>query len=106
MAPNVRTGQEDAKLSRSEFERRWVRRRFVARWWTGLTDMELMSARDGSLDRYIGYYEPYPTSHESLDRDVALQTEVQAAAALVDSVRQLRAGTLARPAKSRDVRPK
>jgi hypothetical protein len=31
---------------------------------------------------------------------------VQAAAALADSVRQLRAGTLARPAKSRDVRPK
>ena len=33
-----------------------------------------------SLDRYIGYYEPYATSHIALDRDVAVQREVRNAA--------------------------
>ena len=32
------------------------------------------------LDRYIGYWEPYATSHEALDRDLAVQGEVRNAA--------------------------
>ena len=32
------------------------------------------------LDRYIGYWEPYATSHEALDRDTSIQAEVRIAA--------------------------
>ena len=32
------------------------------------------------LDRYIGYYEPYATSHEELDADKCVQEEVRNAA--------------------------
>ena len=32
------------------------------------------------LDRYIGYWEPYATNHEALDRDIAVQGEVRSAA--------------------------
>ena len=33
-----------------------------------------------ALGRYLGYYEPYATSHDDLDRDRALQAEVRNAA--------------------------
>ena len=33
-----------------------------------------------TIDRYIGYYEPYATSHLALDADRALQGEVRLAA--------------------------
>lgn len=50
-------------------------RRMLHDW---LTDMHLVSAgADAMLDRYIGYYEPYATSHEALDRDRAIQEEVR-----------------------------
>lgn len=29
------------------------------------------------LDRYVGYYEPYATSHKALDRDIGMQEEVR-----------------------------
>jgi hypothetical protein len=32
------------------------------------------------LDAYVGYYEPYATSHEALDRDDNFQEEVRNAA--------------------------
>jgi hypothetical protein len=32
------------------------------------------------LDRYIGYWKPYATSHDELDRDDAIQEEVRNAA--------------------------
>jgi len=59
-----------------------------------LCDMKLVpAAADAHLDRYIGYYEPYATSHEALDRDQAIQQEVRnAASALVTKIAQLRAG--------------
>ena len=42
-------------------------RRSLTDW---LTDMELVPALpQGGIDRYIGYYEPYATSHEALDSD-------------------------------------
>lgn len=47
----------------------------------------------GALDRYIGYYEPYATSHDALDRDTAIQDETRnAALSLVETVRQIRSG--------------
>jgi multimeric flavodoxin WrbA len=79
-------------------------RRSLVDW---LSDMELVPALDASLDRYIGYYEPYATSHDALDRDEALQQEVRnAAAALVASVGLAREGRLRKPAGLRDPRPK
>jgi multimeric flavodoxin WrbA len=47
----------------------------------------------GSIDRYIGYYRPYATSHDDLDRDADLFAEVRSAMrVLVERVAQLRAG--------------
>ena len=37
--------------------------------WDWLDWMGLIDAGSRRLDRYIGYYEPYATSHEALDRD-------------------------------------
>ena len=80
-------------------------RRDLVDW---LTDMRLIEAGRASLDRYIGYYEPYATSHVALDRDVALHEEVrQAAATLVEAVRLNRAGKLPQPGAGLDEpRPK
>jgi hypothetical protein len=60
------------------------------------------------LDRYIGYYKPYATSHEELDRDKDVQEEVRnVARAVATAVRDLRAGKLSRPdAKLERPRPK
>lgn len=45
------------------------------------------------LDRYIGYFEPYATSHEAFDKDKAVQEEVRnAALSLLEAVRAARAG--------------
>jgi multimeric flavodoxin WrbA len=39
------------------------------------------------IDRYIGYWQPYATSHDALDRDLEMQGEVrQAAATLVEAL--------------------
>ena len=47
------------------------------------------------LDRYIGYWEPYATSHEALDKDEAIQEEVRnAARTLLEAVQARRAGHL------------
>jgi multimeric flavodoxin WrbA len=64
-----------------------------------LTDMELVPAGPrAGLARYIGYYGPYATSHDDLDRDKDLQTEVKNhALALVETVRQIRSGHYRRP---------
>ena len=81
-------------------------RRILVDW---LKDMGLVSAgHSAELDRYLGYYEPYATSHQALDDDRALQEETRnAARALVEAVKLLRRGRLARPdARLREVRPK
>jgi multimeric flavodoxin WrbA len=81
-------------------------RRILVDW---LKDMGLVSAGHAAeLDRYVGYHEPYATSHEALDRDRALQEETRnAARALVQAVKLLRRGALAKPdAHLREVRPK
>ena len=50
------------------------------------------------IDRYVGYYEPYATSHDDLDRDTAFQDETRnTALELVEMVRQIRTGQYRRP---------
>jgi multimeric flavodoxin WrbA len=77
-------------------------RRSLTDW---LSDMKLVpAAPQGGIDRYIGYYEPYATSHAALDRDPDVQEEVvHLARQLVDAVGLARAGTVA---GGEDVRPK
>lgn len=60
------------QLARETFDAAGVEtlRRSLTDW---LSDMQLIAADGGELGRYIGYYEPYATSHEALDRDAALQ---------------------------------
>jgi len=68
-------------------------RRNLSDWldWMGLIE----AGAAARLDRYIGYYEPYATSHEALDADAALQEEVRnVARAMVRAVALLRAGAL------------
>lgn len=48
------------------------------------------------LDRYVGYWKPYATSHDELDADTAIQEEVKnAARTLLEGVQADRAGKLA-----------
>jgi multimeric flavodoxin WrbA len=62
--------------------------------WMGLIDAGSMSR----LDRFIGYYRPYATSHEELDRDTDVQEEVRNVARAVSvAVADLRAGKLSHP---------
>jgi multimeric flavodoxin WrbA len=70
-------------------------RRALSDWldWMGLIEAGFQAR----LDRYIGYYQPYATSHEALDRDAGVQEEVRnVARALVHAVGELRAGRLQR----------
>ncbi len=68
-------------------------RRALSDWldWMGLID----AGAQARLDRFIGYYEPYATSHEALDRDTAVQAEAHnVALAVAQAVVELRAGRL------------
>ena len=68
-------------------------RRALADW---LASIGLEAAgHPAALDRYIGYWRPYATSHQALDADTALQAEVRLAArTLLDAVAAKRAGKL------------
>jgi multimeric flavodoxin WrbA len=59
-----------------------------------LAEMELIPAGAPAVfDRYVGYYEPYATSHDALDRDIAYFAEVEnAVRTLMDAVVEMRAG--------------
>jgi multimeric flavodoxin WrbA len=73
-------------------------RRALCDWldWMGLVD----AGASARLDRYIGYYEPYATSHQALDADEAVQEEVMnVARALVEAVGLLRQGRLGAPGR-------
>ena len=73
-----------------------MNRRALTDWldWMGLVD----AGPQSRLDRYIGYYKPYATSHEELDRDGKVQEEVRnVARAVAAAVAELRAGTLSQP---------
>jgi multimeric flavodoxin WrbA len=75
--------------------------------WLG--NMGLIAAGAKSqLGAYVGYMQPYASSHEDLDRDSAMQEEVRnAARSLVEAVQMLRRGELKEPgARLREPRPK
>jgi multimeric flavodoxin WrbA len=81
--------------------------RVMLRDW--LTSMGLHQAgAQADLARYIGYYEPYATSHQALDEDGNVFVEVEnAARALANMVRQIRSGQFRAPdAGLRDPRQK
>jgi multimeric flavodoxin WrbA len=71
-------------------------RRMLVDW---LKDIRMIPAGPfAGLDRYLGYYQPYATSHDDLDRDTAFQQEVRnTALELVERVRQIRSGQYRRP---------
>ena len=71
-------------------------RRALSDW---LTDMQLISAgRFAELDGYVGYMEPYATSHRALDDDSEFQQEIMnAARSLGNAVRLARSGRLEEP---------
>ena len=74
-------------------------RRSLSDWldWMGLID----AGTQARLDRYVGYYEPYATSHNTLDADKPMQAEVRnVASAVANAVKSLRSGTLSEPDKA------
>ncbi|MCA3187926.1 flavodoxin family protein [Cupriavidus sp. EM10] len=77
-------------------------RRSLGDWlnWMGL----VQAGPQAQLDRFIGYYSPYATSHRDLDEDVGVQKEVEnAGAALAQAVTLRRQGKL--PAVGDDLKP-
>ncbi len=71
-------------------------RRSLTDWldWMGLID----AGTQAKLDRFIGYYEPYANSHNTLDADKKVLSEVKnVASAVAAAVKQLRAGKLEQP---------
>jgi multimeric flavodoxin WrbA len=74
-----------------------------------LDAMGLVGAGPASrIDRYIGYYQPYATSHDALDADASIQEEVRnVARAVAQAVRELRAGKLSEAGRDlKEPRPK
>jgi multimeric flavodoxin WrbA len=71
-------------------------RRILTDW---LTDLEMIPAsRTALIDSWIGWYQPYATSHEELDKDKDLFGEVtNASLALAAMVKQIRAGQYKAP---------
>lgn len=68
-------------------------RRGLSDWldWMGLID----AGPQARLDRYIGYFEPYATSHDTLDGDKGVQEEARnVGLSVAKAVRELRAGRL------------
>ena len=73
------------------------------------SDLHMIPAgANAELDAYVGYYEPYATSHAALDRDGPFQAEVRGAAVtLCEAVEAQRAGKLITPGQTlQDPRPK
>jgi multimeric flavodoxin WrbA len=81
-------------------------RRMLSDW---LCFMHLVPAGSAAeLDRYIGYYKPYATSHAELDADKDVQEEVRnAARCLLEAVMAQRSGKLVVPGERlKEPRPK
>ncbi|RZJ24245.1 MAG: flavodoxin family protein [Haliea sp.] len=71
-------------------------RRSLTDWldWMGLID----AGNKARLDRFIGYYEPYATSHDTLDADQVVMEEIRNVARAVSrAVKELREGRLSQP---------
>jgi hypothetical protein len=74
-----------------------------------LHDIGMVAAGPTALmDTWIGWYQPYATSHEDLDKDQDVFGEVtNAAAALANMVKQIRSGQYRAPDEDlRDPREK
>ena len=71
-------------------------RRMLVDW---LTDIGMVQAGPAAaLDTFIGWYRPYATSHDDLDADAELFTQVDhAALSLAAMVAQLRSGSYRAP---------
>jgi multimeric flavodoxin WrbA len=71
-------------------------RRLIADW---LTDIGMVQAGPSAvLDAWIGYYKPYATSHDELDKDPnTFESVTNAALSLVEMVRQIRSGQYRAP---------
>jgi multimeric flavodoxin WrbA len=81
-------------------------RRALVDW---ASDMHMVLAGSkAEVDGYIGYFEPYASSHEALDRDLVFQAEVKnAALTLMEAVDAKRSGRLAEPGSQlEEPRPK
>jgi multimeric flavodoxin WrbA len=68
-------------------------RRALCDWldWMGMID----AGPQARLDRYLGYYAPYATSHDTLDAETGLQEEARnVGRAVAHAVAELRAGRL------------
>ena len=73
-----------------------AQRRNLSDWldWMGLVG----AGPQAVIDRYIGYYESYAESHQTLDKDEAVQKEVRnCGLAVANAVRELRDGRLSQP---------
>jgi multimeric flavodoxin WrbA len=58
----------------------------------------IASGAQSQIDRYIGYFEPYATSHEALDKDEAIVEETRnVACAVSNAIAAMRAGRLVQP---------
>jgi len=71
-------------------------RDILSEWleWMGL----IPAGAQSQIDRYIGYFEPYATSHEALDKDDAMFAETKnVARAVSNAVHALREGRLVVP---------
>jgi multimeric flavodoxin WrbA len=81
-------------------------RRSLSDWldWMGLVD----AGPTALLDRFVGYYEPYANSHETLDGDAAFQEEVRnVARSVAAAVQALRSGKMLQPVRQlKNPRPK
>jgi multimeric flavodoxin WrbA len=104
--PNHLAGRAFAVVVHGDAAGTETLRRILVDW---SRDMGLIPAgHKAELDRFVGYYEPYATSHEALDRDRAFQEETRnAARALMQAVKLLRNGKLEQPdARLGEPRPK
>ncbi|MGH6740873.1 MAG: flavodoxin family protein, partial [Bradyrhizobium sp.] len=81
-------------------------RRILTDW---MEDIGMIPAGHLShIDRYIGYYEPYATSHDDLDKDTDVQEDVRnAVRALMQAVTDRRSGKLQPPDRNlKEPKPK
>jgi len=91
--PRPLAGRRFAVVAHGDVEGAQGVRRHLADW---LRTLGLVSAgARAELDRYIGYWQPYATSHAALDADLAVQEEVRDAARLLAAaVADWRAGRI------------
>ncbi len=89
--PRHLAGRAFAVVAHGDVEGAEGVRRSLVDW---LTSMKLVQAgAAAAIDRYIGYYEPYASSHEALDCDTAIFEEVRNAAhALINAIALQRQG--------------